>query len=126
MLRHCRKEQPVWPWLNIVLLGVLWGLWGLRGREWVTVQVPSDDAGPVRHRTCQRLKATTLGAHQCRDRSPALQPPAVVGLVASLSHEPQEGHEPGLSHPCATAQPTPHMCGEGAPCRAPMALGGLP
>lgn len=67
MLRHCRKERPVWPWLGVVLLAVLWGLWGLQGWEWVMVQVPTvvmqdpADTGPVGHRTCRRLKATTLG-----------------------------------------------------------------
>lgn len=41
MLRHCRKERPVWPWLEVMLLGVLWGSWGLQGRGRVMVQVPS-------------------------------------------------------------------------------------
>lgn len=78
MLRHCRKEQPMWPWLNIVLLGVLWGLWGLRGREWVTVQVPTvmmqdpSDTGPVRGSRPQHWVHISVGTgHQPCSRQPS-------------------------------------------------------
>lgn len=79
MLRPCRKERPVWPWLDAVLLAVRWGLWGLRGWGRVVEQVPivlmqgPSDTGPVRGSRPQ------LWVHsQCQDRSPALQLPAIV------------------------------------------------
>lgn len=75
MLTHGRKEWLVWPRLDAEFLGILGALVGCRvpGNPggFVGAAGPGlghgagpfcGDAGPVGHRTCQRLKAITLGA----------------------------------------------------------------
>lgn len=84
------------------------------------------DAGPVGHRTRRRLKATTLGAQSV---SGQVTNPAAASrhMNGGFSEPCATGRTQTQAQPsCATAQPTPHVCGEQAPCGAPVALGGLP
>lgn len=92
-------------------VGFVWAVWG-RGQA--VVQVPTVmmqdplDTGPVRGSRPQHWVPS-----QCWDRSPALQSPAVIRVVASLSYEPQEGHEPRLNHPVPQHSPHPTCVGRG-------------
>lgn len=131
MLRHCRKEWPLWPWLGVALLAVLWVLWGLWGWGWVMVQVPTvvmqdlSDTGPVRGSRPRHWMPS-----QCQDRSPALQPPAVVRVVASLSHREDTNPGPAQHSPDPTCVGNNHHAGHwvGCPDVRPVAspLLGLP
>lgn len=64
------------------------------------------DTGPVRGSRPQHWVPS-----QCWDRSPALQPPAIIRVVSSLSHEPQGGHKPRPSHPMPQHSPDPTCVG---------------
>lgn len=121
MLRHCRKERPVWPWLDVMLLGVLWGSGGLQGRGRAMVQVPA-----VVMQDPSEARGHHMGAQSVSGQ--VTSPAATSHRTRGGFSEPQAtGRTQTRAQPsCATAQPRPHMCGEGALCRAPMALGGLP